>query len=283
MLIALIAGMGLAFAMVLSVVLGEKTRTGIAAMVGTAWYVLIFLPLGLAFFAPEVAPWAIDGSLDYGGAAPLHLALGTTIATLAIVFRRTAAVPVVAWATLGVKKYAVGLGLLVVGWGTWLMSTEQDINRYSWIILTNTAVMAVGAAVGSLILQLVRLRGMSGRTTCAAVVTGLAGATACSAHINPTAAIVLGTLMGALTTQVFEVRRIRAGSGLAPVVGIASILGAVVGLTALGLLDLNQGFFFTGQPTLPLAQAALIGITVALSATMSILIGVVARSLQPRR
>lgn len=276
MLFALIAGMGLAFAGLLAGVVGERRRGTAPALVGAAWYVVVFLPLAWAFLDPTSTLLGVEGSLDYAGAAPLHLGLGTGAAVFTFAFRPGAPRPAVHWAAIRPTSYVVTLAITVVGWGAWLMSTEQDLNRFSAVIFVNTVSMAATSTIASVLTQLLRSRRIVVRTTCGSLVSGLAGATACSAYLEAPAALVLGALVGLVTTQLLHKRRNDAGATLGQLVAVSSIVGASMGLLALGLLDLNRGFFFTGQPTLSLAQAMLIGVSVAYAAVASAVIAFIA-------
>lgn len=276
MLVALVGGMGLAFGVLLAAVVGERRRGAVPAVVAAAWYCVVFLPLAWAFLDPASTPLGIDGSLDYAGAAPLFLGLGAASWVFAFAFRRGEPMPAVHWDSIRPPGYALTLALTVGVWGAWLVSTEQDLNRFTVVIFVNTVALAAASTAASVAAQLLRSRTVQADTTCGALTAGLAAATAVSAYLEPVAALALGALVGLITTRLLRRRRDDGGAALGRLLGIASIVGASVGLISLGLLDLTRGFFFTGQPTLALAQAALIGVSLAYAAGASALIAVVA-------
>lgn len=276
MLFMLVAGMGLAFAVLLAAVVGERCKSAAAALISGAWYVVVFMPLALAFLDPDSTPLGVADSLDYAGSAPLHLGLGVSAAVFMFGFRRGPFRAAVAWTAVRPLSYVIVMVAVAVGWGGWLVSTEQDLNRYSGVIFANTVAMAAFAILASVLAQLLRARTVSARTVCGAFAAALAGSTACSAHLEPAAAAVLGALIGLVSTQLLERRRNRPVTALGALVATSMIVGASLGLLALGLLDVNRGFFFTGQPTLALAQITLIGVTVAYAAATSTVIAFVA-------
>lgn len=275
LLLVLLFATGLAFAGIAWLVVSERRTGPMATVVACGWYLLVFAPLLIAFVIPD-APIAVSGSLDYAGAVPFFLGLWALALAVAVVLRRRPVVPFFRWDRQGVGRFMLSLLLLVAVWTGWLVSTELDFTEVSLAIVRNTLGLVLASLVGGFAAEWGRRRTVSMPGACLSVLAALAAATAASANLELLSSLAIGAIVGIVAALVAHKK---SGSGLDSIGRMllrANIVGAPIGLLSLGLLDRSRGFFFTGQPTLTIAQLVLLIVSLVFAVAVSMVLVLVA-------
>lgn len=254
--------MGLAACGLVIIVAAERLPLRSAAILGGAWYLFMLAPLLLVSRASSIAKhknsWQLlHTSLDFAQAAPFLLSLAAVFVVIAQMQRKTALKPAVCWREVRMSRAGIALAAIVLGWTGWLVAAEGTLNEFSATILANTATATGFSLATGLIVQLIRTRVVTLQHTTVSVLAGLAAATAIGAYVSIPTAVGVGVIGGFVAASL-ATRRGRLDESLGCVVASGVGTGALVGLLALGLLDRNAGFFFTGQPGQTLAQLVLV-------------------------
>lgn len=232
--------------------LNEHRRHAVTA--GLVWYATCLLPL--VHLQNRVdALFPFGDSHDYAGAAALHVSMAGVIwlSSPRDLRRRNGASSSLLADPTNLGALAA-IGLLVLAWASWLVAIEGRLSSYAMdIALTCVALGALGAlaATGTALLRRRSLASVS----IAGAVAGLAAASAAASSLSLLGAVPVAVSVGILAAVVLP----RHGNALSvDAILAAAGIGGATGLIAVGLLDERGGFFYTGQPTLLIAQVSLV-------------------------
>jgi ammonia channel protein AmtB len=268
--VALLLVMGVAAAGALALVLRPTMGDASTAVVVLAWLALAYVPLVLMQSGRLPDPLSLGTASDYGAAAPLHVSMFGVLAAIGTAGARgrSPAGGGVAprWTA---PRFALAAVAATSAWTAWLVALEGELSSYTFGMATNTLIMAGCGGLGAVAAAVFRRRRPVGVDFFIGTGSGLAAATGAAATLPSGAAVAVGILAGSVTL-VSTSRWSRTGdTGMAIALGTG--IGAVIGLVALGSLDARAGFFFSGQPTLALAQVTLVAVTLTLGYAVGIL------------
>lgn len=285
--VQLVLVMGLAAAGVIAMILLPSGAVS-AAVFAVAWYLLCFVPV---LFMQEVwwpDPLDLGAATDFAAAAPLHLTLYGLVgaAGLAGATRASRAHP----ATERTRRSGIRTALMTaggvlgmaVGWSCWLVALEGEISRYTADMALNCLVLVIVGSGIATAMALVRRRGFIDDWAVSGAIAGLAAASGAAASLPLGGAVAVGVIAGAaggVIASQLRIRRVPHGERRIAAAGI----GAVVGLIALGLLDDRAGFFFSGQPTLALAQVTLVVVALTIGFAVGLAFALLLRLGRVRR
>lgn len=256
--------MGLASAGALVLIANERCTRAVATSYGCLWLLLCFVPLGVAWLSPETAILGVEGTLDYAGAMPFPVALGVGGLMTAVISSRTRASPLLAirW-----PQTLMLLAASTVGVAGWLVVAEGELNEYAITAAASVTAMALSGVVASFAVHAIRKRVPHPAAVLSAVVSALSAAVGSAAFIGLLASAGLGIVCAVIGQVVALAIARRTASGELALCA-AAVTGGALSLLALGLLDRSSGFFYSGQPTLALAQLQLVGVGLAYAAAI---------------
>lgn len=257
--VILVLLMGAAAAGVLVMVLRVRLGSTMAVCAAVLWYLGCLVPILLARAGRLPDPLGLGGAVDFAHTAALVLGPAAVVAA-AGGMQRAEPRPFAPWPTTGI------IALVTLGCACWLVALEGQLSPYTWPMVVNCILMAAVGALTALGLAMLRRRARP-VAALGGVLAGLGAASAVAASV-PLAGAGVTAVVAALLISM----RSPGGDTLARALRCAGI-GSLIGLLAAGLLDLHAGFFFSGQPTLAIAQVTLAGIAVA----TSVAVGLVAR------
>lgn len=254
--------------------LGEALRSICGRMTSLfaagSWYLLCFVPLVLLGEGEGGEPTGLS-PVDFAGAVPLHLSVAVFLWAMARL-RRQGQVENKPMAGLRPQRAIALVLTLSAAWVAWLVALEGELTGFTGALVLNSVAAGASGASTAAVLSL-RDRAMRSQRMLWGALAGLAASSATAASVSLLSAVVIGVIAGSIA----GIAGLRAAHAFGPWgtgLGAAGI-GAAVGLLALGLVDDRSGFFFTGQPTLLLAQLA----AVLLAVMLSTIVGVVIRAL----
>ncbi|WP_403024834.1 hypothetical protein [Salinibacterium sp. GXW1014] len=257
--LSLLLVMGLAVMAALIEALRGRVGRSSAVWSAAAWYLFCFVPLAL-LEAGVIQLRAIMAH-DFGGAAPLHLSAGAFLwlMTLSTQGQRAEGEKAHESSTARTLVFTV---VVIAAWSGWLVALEGELSGFTGPLVLNCVAAGVfgGVAAGALSL---RVREHAAQRMLTGSLAGLAAASACAASVSLVAAAGIGLVAACLALLADEPARSESEAWCSAL--RATGVGALLGLLAIGVVDDRAGFFFTGQPTLMLGQAAAVLATVVLS------------------
>ena len=221
-----------------------------AVLFSLGWVLFVFTPIALAVLFPtDVGIPITAGPLDLGGALPVQVAFGAG-ALVVLTFARR-------WAIENRAHARPRSGLLIVcgaviwaGWILGFVGLESQLDAViTPRIVENSIIAPICAVAGWIIGQRIVAASTNVSGAIAGLICGIVAISAGSAYFEPLWAGVTGIAAG-LTCSVFVYRRIgKTGRHAWFIVG-AHLIGASVGLIAVGLFGDSIGFIYDGQLTL---------------------------------
>ncbi|MCW4384309.1 hypothetical protein OH146_00800 [Salinibacterium sp. SYSU T00001] len=264
--VVLLLLMGVAAAGVIAMLFPPSPRVFIIAAI---WFAGCLVPLVLAQASRIPDPLSLSDAMDFAGAAALHLSLAVYASTAIRVSASPAPTPPIreraGW------RAVVGAVALVAAWCAWIVALEGRLTVFTAALVGNVLLSALGGLGGATLVAGLRARHRN--DPLGGLLAGLAAASAAASGIPPAAALSVGFAAGIVA--VMSGARggvVRPRSWIRP-----TGMGALIGLLAVGVLDVRSGFFFTGQPTAVIAQLVLVAVAIVVPAALGAVGGLIGR------
>lgn len=226
------------------------------------------------------------GALDFAGGDVVHISSGLTGLVLCLALGGRRGFGVMSYRPHNVPFVALGAGLLWFGWFGFNSGSEFAVDGVAALALLNT----VTASAAGLASWLVVERLVTGKPTLVGastgLVAGLVAITPGAGFVEPWAALIIGAAVPPVCF--FAISNLKARFGYDDALdafgchGIGGIVGGV--LTGLFcVLELSWtnfgGLFYTGDPTLLIAQVLGIVVTIAIVLILDLVLVLVVKAL----
>lgn len=226
------------------------------------------------------------GALDFAGGDVVHISSGLTGLVLCLALGGRRGFGVMSYRPHNVPFVALGAGLLWFGWFGFNSGSEFAVDGVAALALLNT----VTASAAGLASWLVVERLVTGKPTLVGASTGLVAVlvaiTPGAGFVEPWAALIIGAAVPPVCF--FAISNLKARFGYDDALdafgchGIGGIVGGVLtGLFCVPELSWTDfgGLFYTGDPTLLIAQVLGIVVTIAIVLILDLVLVLVVKAL----
>lgn len=226
------------------------------------------------------------GALDFAGGDVVHISSGLTGLVLCLALGGRRGFGVMSYRPHNVPFVALGAGLLWFGWFGFNSSSEFAVDGVAALALLNT----VTASAAGLASWLVVERLVTGKPTLVGastgLVAGLVAITPGAGFVEPWAALIIGAAVPPVCF--FAISNLKARFGYDDALdafgcyGIGGIVGGILtGLFCVPELSWTDfgGLFYTGDPTLLIAQVLGIAVTIAIVLILDLVLVLVVKAL----
>lgn len=226
------------------------------------------------------------GALDFAGGDVVHISSGLTGLVLCLVLGGRRGFGVMSYRPHNVPFVALGAGLLWFGWFGFNSGSEFAVDGVAALTLLNT----VTASAAGLASWLVVERLVTGKPTLVGastgLVAGLVAITPGAGFVEPWAALIIGAAVPPVCF--FAISHLKARFGYDDALdafgchGIGGIVGGVLtGLFCVPELSWTDfgGLFYTGDPTMLIAQVLGIAVTIAIVLILDLVLVLVVKAL----
>lgn len=226
------------------------------------------------------------GALDFAGGDVVHISSGLTGLILCLALGGRRGFGVMSYRPHNVPFVALGAGLLWFGWFGFNSGSEFAVDGVAALALLNT----VTASAAGLASWLVVERLVTGKPTLVGastgLVAGLVAITPGAGFVEPWAALIIGAAVPPVCF--FAISNLKARFGYDDALdafdchGIGGIVGGVLtGLFCVPELSWTDfgGLFYTGDPTLLIAQVLGIVVTIAIVLILDLVLVLVVKAL----
>ena len=222
---------------------------------------------------------ASRGVEDFAGGTAVHINAGAAGLALAIVLGRR-----IGWQKSPMRPHSLplvllGAGLLWFGWFGFNAGSALGANATAGLALINTQVATAGALLGWVLTEKFRDGHPSSLGAASGAVAGLVAITPACAFVAPWAAVVIGFLAGVICALAVGLKYKFGFDDALDVVGV-HLVGGIVGSLAIGFFGSSKvnslgldGLFYGGGTTLLGKQALGVGLVMAYSFVMTLIIG----------
>jgi Amt family ammonium transporter len=222
---------------------------------------------------------ASRGVEDFAGGTAVHINAGAAGLALAIVLGRR-----IGWQKSPMRPHSLplvllGAGLLWFGWFGFNAGSALGANATAGLAFINTQVATAGALLGWILTEKFRDGHPSSLGAASGAVAGLVAITPACAFVAPWAAVVIGFLAGAICALAVGLKYKFGFDDALDVVGV-HLVGGIVGSLAIGFFGSSKvnslgldGLFYGGGVTLLGKQALGVGLVMAYSFIMTLIIG----------
>ena len=281
----------MAFAMITSAIItgsvAGRMKFKAVALFLAFWVLIVYAPLAHMVWggAGSLIGEQI-GALDFAGGDVVHISSGLTGLVLCLALGGRRGFGVMSYRPHNVPFVALGAGLLWFGWFGFNSGSEFAVNGVAALALLNT----VTASAAGLASWLVVERLVTGKPTLVGastgLVAGLVAITPGAGFVEPWAALIIGAAVPPVCF--FAISNLKARFGYDDALdafgchGIGGIVGGILtGLFCVPELSWTDfgGLFYTGDPTLLIAQVLGIAVTIAIVLILDLVLVLVVKAL----
>lgn len=281
----------MAFAMITSAIItgsvAGRMKFKAVVMFLALWVLVVYAPLAHMVWGGEGSLIGETiGALDFAGGDVVHISSGLTGLVLCLALGGRRGFGVISYRPHNVPFVALGAGLLWFGWFGFNAGSEFAADGIAALALLNT----VTASAAGLASWLVVERLATGKPTLVGastgLVAGLVAITPGAGFVEPWAALIIGAAVPPVCF--FAISHLKARFGYDDALDAFGChgIGGVVGGILTGLFctpDLSWtdfgGLFYTGDPTLLVAQALGIAVTVVIVLVLDLVLVLVVKVL----
>lgn len=280
----------MAFAMITAAIvtgsLAGRAKFGAVAAFLSIWLLVVYAPLAHMVWGGDGSLiGGIIGALDFAGGDVVHISSGLTGLILCLMLGRRRGFGMLSYRPHNVPFVALGAGLLWFGWFGFNGGSEFKADAVAALAILNTVTASAAGMVSWLLVERVR----TGKPTLVGASTGLVAGlvvvTPGAGFVEPWAALVMGLIVSPVCYVAISHLKARLGYDDALDAfgchGIGGILGGVLtGLFCVPELSWTGkgGLFYTGDPSLLVAQVLGILVTVAIVAVLDVVIALAVRA-----
>lgn len=281
----------MAFAMITSAIItgsvAGRMKFKAVALFLAFWVLIVYAPLAHMVWggAGSLIGEQI-GALDFAGGDVVHISSGLTGLLLCLALGGRRGFGVMSYRPHNVPFVALGAGLLWFGWFGFNGGSEFAADGVAALALLNT----VAASAAGLASWLVVERLATGKPTLVGastgLVAGLVAITPGAGFVEPWAALIIGAAVPPVCF--FAISNLKARFGYDDALdafgchGIGGIVGGILtGLFCVPELSWTDfgGLFYTGDPTLLIAQVLGIAVTIAIVLILDLVLVLVVKAL----
>ncbi len=252
------------------------------------WVTVVYFPVAHWVFAfgnkvgDEVTGagfLAARGVQDFAGGTAVHINAGVAALALAIVLGRR-----IGWQKSPMRPHSLplvllGAALLWFGWFGFNAGSSLGANAIAGLAFLNTQVATAGAVLGWILLEKIRDGHFTSLGAASGAIAGLVAITPACAFVAPWAAVVIGFIAGAICALAVGLKYRFGFDDSLDVVGV-HLVGGIIGSLAIGFFGSSavnsiglDGIFYGGGTELLVKQALGVGLVMAYSFIMTLIIG----------
>lgn len=281
----------MAFAMITSAIItgsvAGRMKFKAVALFLAFWVLIVYAPLAhMVWGGASSLIGEQIGALDFAGGDVVHISSGLTGLVLCLALGGRRGFGVMSYRPHNVPFVALGAGLLWFGWFGFNGGSEFAADGVAALALLNT----VAASAAGLASWLVVERLATGKPTLVGastgLVAGLVAITPGAGFVEPWAALIIGAAVPPVCF--FAISNLKARFGYDDALdafgchGIGGIVGGILtGLFCVPELSWTDfgGLFYTGDPTLLIAQVLGIAVTIAIVLILDLVLVLVVKAL----
>ena len=252
------------------------------------WVTVVYFPVAHWVFAfgnkvgDEVTGagfLAARGVQDFAGGTAVHINAGVAALALALVLGRR-----IGWQKSPMRPHSLplvllGAALLWFGWFGFNAGSSLGANAIAGLAFLNTQVATAGAVLGWILLEKIRDGHFTSLGAASGAIAGLVAITPACAFVAPWAAVVIGFIAGAVCALAVGLKYRFGFDDSLDVVGV-HLVGGIIGSLAIGFFGSSavnsiglDGIFYGGGTELLVKQALGVGLVMAYSFIMTLIIG----------
>jgi len=270
--------------------IADRTKFGAWAIFVTLWSTLVYFPVAHWVFAfgnkvgdvvTGTGFLAGKGLEDFAGGTAVHINAGAAGLALALVLGKR-----VGWRRESMRPHSLplvmlGSGLLWFGWFGFNAGSSLAANGIAGLALLNTQVAAGAALIGWLAFEKLRNGHATSLGAASGAVAGLVAITPACAFVDPIGAVAIGILAGVVCAWAVELKFKLGFDDSLDVVAV-HLIGGILGSLAIGFVGTSSvnsigldGIFYGGGVALLGKQAIGVGLVLAYSFTVTLILGFV--------
>ena len=267
--------------------LAGRMKFGAVLTFSAIWLLLVYAPLAHMVWGGEGSLiGSMIGALDFAGGDVVHISSGVTGLVLCILLGKRRGFGMLSYRPHNVPFIVLGAGLLWFGWFGFNSGSEFAADAVAGLALLNTAIAPAAAMISWMAVEKFKTGKATLVGACTGLVTGLVVITPAAGFVAPWAALVMGIIVAPICY--FGISWLKKKIGYDDALdafgchGIGGIVGGILtGLFCVPELSWNDmgGLFYTGDPSLLLAQIEGILITVVFVVVMAFVIGFIVKKI----
>jgi len=270
--------------------IADRTKFTAWAVFVAVWSTIVYFPVAHWVFAfgnkvgdtvTGTGFLAGKGLEDFAGGTAVHINAGAAGLALAIILGKR-----VGWRKEAMRPHSLplvmlGAGLLWFGWFGFNAGSALAANGTAGLAFINTQVAAAGAVLGWLLVEKVRNGHATSLGAASGAVAGLVAITPACAFVAPWAAVVIGLIAGILCALAVGIKYALGFDDSLDVVAV-HLVGGIWGSLSIGLFGTHvvnsiglDGIFYGGGTALLVKQALGVGLVLAYSFVVTLILGFV--------
>ena len=270
--------------------IADRTKFVTWAIFVALWVTIVYFPVAhwVFYFGNKVGDTltgtgflAGKGIEDFAGGTAVHINAGAAGLALAIVLGKR-----VGWRREAMRPHSLplvllGSGLLWFGWFGFNAGSALAANGIAGLAFLNTQVATAAALLGWILVEKLRNGHMTSLGAASGAVAGLVAITPACAFVAPWAAVVIGLIAGALCALAVGLKYKLGFDDSLDVVGV-HLVGGIWGCLSIGIFGTHvvnsigvDGLLYGGGTTLLGKQALGVGLVLAYSFTVTLILGFV--------
>ena len=268
--------------------IADRTKFTAWAIFVAIWSTIVYFPVAHWVFAfgnkvgdtvTGTGFLAGKGLEDFAGGTAVHINAGAAGLALAIVLGKR-----VGWRKEAMRPHSLplvmlGAGLLWFGWFGFNAGSALAANGTAGLAFMNTQVAAAAAVLGWLLVEKIRNGHATSLGAASGAVAGLVAITPACAFVAPWAAVVIGLVAGVLCALCVGIKYALGFDDSLDVVAV-HLVGGIWGSLSIGLFGASavnslglDGIFYGGGTALLVKQALGVGLVLAYSFIVTLILG----------
>src|SRR5690625_1301079 len=262
--------------------LAERVKFGTWMVFTALWVTLAYFPMahmvwGGGLLSGDGPFAAIAEPVDFAGGTVVHINAGVAALVLALVVGRRRGFGREPSRPHNLPFVMLGAALLWFGWFGFNAGSAYAADGLAGLAWVNTTTCTAAAIIGWLVVEKLRDGHATSLGAASGIVAGLVAITPAAGSLSPVGSIALGLVAGALCALAVSLKYRLGYDDSLDVVGV-HLVGGLVGTLMIGLLATDGGLLYGGGPALLAVQAIIAAVAVALSAVVTLVIGLALRA-----
>ncbi|MDR0514926.1 MAG: ammonium transporter [Coriobacteriaceae bacterium] len=285
-------GFQAAFAMITTAIitgsLAGRVKFGAVITFVTVWVVIVYAPLAHMVWGGEGSLVGdMIGALDFAGGDVVHISSGVTGLVICILAGKRKGFGMMSYRPHNVPFVVLGAALLWFGWFGFNAGSEFAADGVAALALLNTVVASAAGLLSWLAIERIKVGKPTLVGACTGLVAGLVVITPAAGFVEPWAAILMGIIVAPCCYFAISFLKAKIGYDDALDAFGCHAIGGTMGGILTGLFcvpSLNTwnenggGLFYTGDPTLLIAQVLGILVTLAFVVIADLIIGLIVKA-----
>ncbi|MGB8649858.1 MAG: ammonium transporter [Mycobacteriales bacterium] len=256
--------------------IADRTKFGAFCVFVTLWTVLVYSLVAHWVFSPE--GWLFKrGAEDFAGGTVVHINAGIAGLALAFILGKRKGWPKEQMKPHNLPFTLLGAGLLWFGWFGFNAGSALGANQLAGYAFVNTNTATAAAMLAWLVVEKLRDGHATTLGAASGAVAGLVAITPAAGFVSPLGSIAIGVIAGVGCALAVTLKFKVGLDDSLDVVGV-HLVGGILGSLSVGLFGTKQvagldGVFYGGGWHLFKEQALAVGVVIAFSGIMTLVIG----------